>query len=41
MFLSQPHLSVGDDDNFSVVALEQDSESSEGKTVLSTGMGPA
>lgn len=34
-------LSVGDDDNFPVVALEWDTESAEGKAVLSTGTGRA
>lgn len=33
--------SVGDDDNFSAVALERDTEGSEGTTVLSTGTGLA
>lgn len=33
--------SVGDDDNFPAVALERDTEGSEGKTVLSTGTGLA
>lgn len=33
--------SVGDDDNFPVVALEWDAEGSEGKAVLSTGTGLA
>lgn len=40
--LSPPLLpSVGDDDDFSVVALERDTEGSEGKAVLSTGTGHA
>lgn len=46
MFFSEPDSdplchSVGDDDSFSVVALERDTEGFERETVFSTGRGPA
>lgn len=40
-FLPTPFANAGDDDSFPVVALERDTESTEGKAVLSTGKGLA